>query len=154
MPINPEDLEAYLKLRRAGEPVTLRGFQRLMGYSSPGKAERVLKRLERLGLVEKTPSSGYLAKRELPPELASYLVIKGLVIPRSLVYAVYSTVVAVTYAALASPPVHVSILLAAVIAPFWVETLQNTMLLKRVLPKKVAGARGGFQGEGEKVNHG
>jgi hypothetical protein len=35
IPIGREELEAYLKLRKHGEPVSIRGFQRLMGYNSP-----------------------------------------------------------------------------------------------------------------------
>ena len=71
MPIDREVLKAYLRLRRLSRPVTVRGFQRLMGYSSPGQAERVLKGLERLGLIEKTLSSEYIAKNELPPRALS-----------------------------------------------------------------------------------
>jgi len=69
MPIGREELEAYLKLRRLGKPITIRGFQRLMYYSSLGQAERVLKRLERLGLDEKNPFSKYIAKNVFPPDI-------------------------------------------------------------------------------------
>jgi hypothetical protein len=40
-----------------------------MGYSSLGQAERVLKRLERLGLDEKNPFSKYIAKNVFPPDI-------------------------------------------------------------------------------------
>jgi hypothetical protein len=38
MPISREEVEAYLRLNRYGKPITIRGFQRLMGYKSPGQA--------------------------------------------------------------------------------------------------------------------
>jgi len=130
MPIGREELEAYLKLRRLSRSVTVRGFQRLMGYSSPGQAERVLKRLERLGLIEKTPSSEYIAKNELPPELSAYIIIKGYVLPRALVYATYVTATIVTYALLTKPPEPLLLLLAAVVAPYWLEALRELRMLK------------------------
>lgn len=131
MPISSEDLEAYLKLRKQGEPVSVRGFQRLMGYKSPGKAERTLRRLERLGLAVKTPS-GYVAKRELPPELSSYLVVKGLVLPRVLVHATYATVTATTYAFIGKPHWYVVILLLALIAPYWLEVVEQLRTARKL----------------------
>jgi SOS-response transcriptional repressor LexA len=50
-----ETIQVYLEVVRYGKPVTTRGFQRLMNYSSPGKAQRVLQRLERTGLISRTP---------------------------------------------------------------------------------------------------
>lgn len=132
MPLSSRDLEAYLKLRRLNEPVTVRGFQRLMGYSSPGKAERVLKRLERYGLVERARSSEYVVKKDLPPELASYMVIKGIVVPRTLVYAVYATVTVTVYVLLAKPPLPLVVLLIALTVPYWLESLHGLILLKRM----------------------
>jgi hypothetical protein len=132
MPIGREELEAYLKLRRLGKPITIRGFQRLMGYSSPGQAERVLKRLERLGLVEKNPFSEYVVKNELPPELSAYIIIKGYILPRALVYATYATATVVTYTLLARPSEHVLLLLAALTAPYWIETVRELRMLKRL----------------------
>lgn len=132
MPLSSKDLEAYLKLRQLNEPVTVRGFQRLMGYNSPGKAERVLKRLERLGLVERTCSSEYIAKKNLPPELASYMVIRGIVVPRTLVYAVYATVTVTVYILLAKPPLSLMILLTALAIPYWLESLHSLILLRRM----------------------
>ena len=130
IPIGREELEAYLKLRKHGEPVSIRGFQRLMGYNSPGKAERVLKKLEKIGLVEKT-SSGYIVGRDLPPELSSYIIVKGYVFPRSLVYATYSSVVVTTYVLLARPPEPLILLLLLIIAPYWIGVVREFNTLKK-----------------------
>lgn len=131
MPISSKDLEAYLRLRKYGEPVTVRGFQRLMNYKSPGQAERVLKRLERLGLAERT-ASGYIAKRELPPELSSYLVIKGIVLPKSLVFSVYASITAAVYATLAKPATSILVILVALVAPYWIEVAEQVRIIKRI----------------------
>lgn len=132
MPLSSKDLEAYLKLRRLNEPITVRGFQRLMGYSSPGKAERVLKRLERLGLVERARSSEYVVKKDLPPELASYIIVRGTAIPRTLVYAVYATATVTVYVLLAKPSVSLMTLLIALTVPYWLESLCSLILLRRM----------------------
>lgn len=132
MPISSKDLEAYLKLRKQGEPITVRGFQRLMGYKSPGQAERVLRRLERLGLAEKTPL-GYVAKRELPPELSSYLVIKGVILPRSLIFSVYATATVAVYAVLARPNLSLLTLLIAIVTPYWIEVAEQVRMAGKVL---------------------
>ncbi|MEM0059793.1 MAG: hypothetical protein QXE10_05140 [Desulfurococcaceae archaeon] len=121
IPIGREELEAYLKLRKHGEPVSIRGFQRLMGYNSPGKAER----------VEKT-SSGYIVGRDLPPELSSYIIVKGYVFPRSLVYATYSSVVVTTYVLLARPPEPLILLLLLIIAPYWIGVVREFNTLKKL----------------------
>lgn len=131
MPVSSKDLEAYLKLRKQGEPVSVRGFQRLMGYKSPGKAERVLRRLERLGLAEKIPS-GYVARKELPLELSSYLVVKGLVLPRVLVHATYATVTAVTYTFIGKPHWYMVVLLIALITPYWLEVVEQLRTARKL----------------------
>jgi len=136
MPIGREELEAYLRLRRYGKPVTIRGFQRLMGYSSPGQAERMLKKLERLGLVEKTQFSEYIARDNLPPELSAYVVIKSYLIPRTLIYATYATTVVATYILLARPPLPAIALLVSLIAPYWVEAVTSFKMLKELLKKE------------------
>ncbi len=52
MPIvDLEMVSAYIKLVKHGKPVTVREFQRLMKYSSPGKAQRMLEKLVREGLA-------------------------------------------------------------------------------------------------------
>ncbi|MCC6010629.1 MAG: hypothetical protein LM588_06555, partial [Fervidicoccaceae archaeon] len=69
-------IRVYLKLVRYGKPVTTRGFQRLMNYSSSGKAQRVLQRLERIGLISRTPSNEYVVNRKPSIILTTYIIIK------------------------------------------------------------------------------
>lgn len=131
MPVSSKDLEAYLKLRKHGEPVTVRGFQRLMGYKSPGTAERVLKRLERLRLAERT-SSGYIARKELPPELSSYIVIRGFLLPRTLVFSVYASVTVGVYTVLSKPASSILVLLVALVVPYWIEVAEQVKAIRRI----------------------
>lgn len=129
MVLSREDLEAYLKLREYGKPVTVRGFQRLVGYGSPGKAQRILNRLERLGFIEKIGTE-YIARDNLPPQLAMYTVIKRYVVPRTLIYVLYTSITVVVYTILSRPPIHTVLLLAALITPYWVETIRLYTMLK------------------------
>ncbi len=135
--ISREDLDAYLKLRSHGKPISVRGFQRLMNYSSPGKAQRILNRLERLGFIEKTKSNEYIVKADLPPQLAAYAIVKGYIIPRIAIYTLYTTTTITLYIALAKPPIHIAILLIALAIPYWIETIKLGISLKTLLKQKI-----------------
>jgi len=125
-------MKAWVKLLRYGEPITVRRFQRLMGYNSPGKAQRILRRLERFKLVERTSSGEYIPIRNTPPYLAAYMVLRGYVLPRSLVIATFITVTALTYTILAKPPIHIIALLFTLIIPNWIDTLHYVKSLKKI----------------------
>ncbi len=131
--IDTEALRAWLKLLRYGKPVSIRGFQRLMGYKSPAKAQRILERLYRYGLVEKTSSNDYIAVKDIPPYLAAYIVVKGFVLPRTLIYAVYATTTVSVYLFLAKPPLYIVILLIALIIPYWLEILHNIQAFRKLI---------------------
>ncbi|MCD6487626.1 MAG: hypothetical protein J7K21_00170 [Desulfurococcales archaeon] len=133
MVVDREAATAWTKLLRHGKPVTVRGFQRLMGYRSPGKAQRILERLRRLGLVERTMSGEYVVSKSLPPYLAAYTIIKGYIIPRSLVSASFATTTALAYSILVKPPIHLLVLLLVLIIPYWVEVIHNMVSLKKIL---------------------
>ncbi|MEM1644106.1 MAG: hypothetical protein QW369_02205 [Desulfurococcaceae archaeon] len=136
MSLDEEALEAYLKLLRYAKPITIRGFQRLMGYKSPGKAQRVLSKLERLGFAAKTSTGEYIASRELPIELSMYTVLERFVVPRSFTYAIYSTVVVAAYSALAKPSMHIITLLLALITPYWIDALNGVRILRKILKNR------------------
>ncbi len=127
--VTVEDLRAYLRILRQGRPLGVRETQRLLGYRSPGKAQRLLERLERAGLVERREDGRYEATGRLPPHMASYVVVKGTVLPRILMYAAYSTVLAAAYTLGAGPPRPVVMVLALLVAPYWLEAL---LLLRRL----------------------
>ncbi|MEM1542602.1 MAG: hypothetical protein QXP05_06975 [Ignisphaera sp.] len=105
-----------------------------MNYSSPGKAQRVLSRLERIGLVERTFSNEYVAK-DLPPQLGMYIVFKGYIVPRIFIYAIYATTISIVFTVLTKPPLHLIILLIVLIIPYWIETINVIRILKKFLKK-------------------
>ncbi len=131
--IDRETARAYMKLLRHGEPVSVRGFQRLMGYRSPGKAQRMLERLSRLGLVYRLENGDYMVSKNLPPYLAAYIVLKGFLVPRSLVFAVFSTVTTATYVLLTEPGIYVTIMFLILAIPYWVETIYYRRVLKKLV---------------------
>jgi hypothetical protein len=131
-----ETIRVYLRLARYGKPVTTRGFQRLMNYGSPGKAQRVLQRLERMGLVSKTPSNEYVVSRKPSIILTTYIIIKNLVIPRSLIYTLYAVSLVLTYILLASPPAYIILLLVSLTIPYIAETIYYYILLRRIMSAK------------------
>ncbi len=134
--IDRESAIAYNKLLRYGRPVSVRGFQRLMGYRSPGKAQRVLERLCRLGLATRVESGDYAVSKNLPPYLAAYIVIKGLILPRSLVFAVFSTATALTYIVLVKPVIYITLLLLILVVPYWFETIYYRHILKQIMGRR------------------
>jgi predicted transcriptional regulator of viral defense system len=131
-----ETIRVYLKLVRYGKPVTIRGFQRLMNYSSPGKAQRVLQRLERMGLISRTPSNEYVVNRKPSIILTTYIIIRNLVIPRSLIYTLYAVSLVFTYILLANPPMYLILLLVSLTIPYITETVYYYMLLRRIMSAK------------------
>jgi hypothetical protein len=131
-----ETIRVYLKLVRYGKPVTIRGFQRLMNYSSPGKAQRVLQRLERMGLVSRTPSNEYVVNRKPSIILTTYIIIRNLVIPRSLIYTLYAVSLVFTYILLTNPPMYLILLLVSLTIPYITETIYYYMLLRRIMSAK------------------
>jgi predicted transcriptional regulator of viral defense system len=130
-----ETIRVYLKLVRYGKPVTTRGFQRLTNYSSPGKAQRVLQRLERMGLISRTPNNEYVVNRKPSIILTTYIIIKNLVIPRSLIYTLYGVSLVFTYILLANPPTYL-ILLVSLTIPYIAETIYYYMLLRKIMSAK------------------
>jgi len=95
-----EAIRAYLKLIRYGKPITVREFQRLMGYNSPGKAQRILERLVREGLATRNNDGSYEPVREVASQL-NLIVIRRLIIPRRLALTSSISALSITYAILA-----------------------------------------------------
>jgi len=131
--IDSEALKVYIKLLKYGKPVGVREAQRLLGYRSPGKTQRVLERLVKANLAFRNENGDYVIVKELPPQLASYMVIRKLILPRSLVYATFTTTFVVTYALLTDLPAHLVIVLAIVTIPYWLETAKMVKLLKDLM---------------------
>ena len=124
-------LEYWLKLRDVDHPVGVREAQRLLGLNSPGKAQRLLNRLVRMGLAERNEEGKYIIVRDPPLELVGKLVVAGRILPRILVYAAYSTALAAAYLVLARPGLATALFAALLVAPLWIEALAEYMHIRR-----------------------
>jgi len=130
-----ELLKHYIKLREYGDPVGVRQAQRILELNSPGKAQRVLNRLVKEGLAVRREDGKYEMIKDPPPELIGKVFIAGKVYPRILVYAVYSTVLGGLFTVLAGPSPYVSLLIALLIAPLWIEAAIEYRQISRALSK-------------------
>ncbi|MET1159577.1 MAG: hypothetical protein ABWW65_01315 [Thermoprotei archaeon] len=131
--IDKEILRYYIELRSREQPLGVREVQRILGFNSPGKAHRLLKKLVRYGLAERLPGGKYRIIPDPPPELIGKIIIRGRVLPKILVIGVYVTVLTTTYILLANPPIDVILLLILVNTPIWIEALNEYRELKRKL---------------------
>jgi len=134
MSIDSELLNAFLKLLRYGKSVGVRDFQRLMKYRSPGKAKYVLEKLVAVGLVEKLDHE-YKVSKKLPFYLSSYIILRRALVPRTLVYLVFTTSFTLTYSILTKPPLEIILVMIILILPIIYETLYLNMYLKRYLER-------------------
>lgn len=119
-------------LSHSTDGVRLRDIQRAMGFSSPSSALFHLQKLEGAGLVLKDSVGNYRVKTRIRVGLVrNFIFIKGVLIPRHLLYATVTTVVSVLYFLLLrqflfSPLALVALLLnASSAAVFWYESWQD-----------------------------
>jgi len=129
--IDKKVLEYYLKLREIDHPVGVREAQRILGFNSPGKSQRLLRKLVRLGLAYRNEEGKYVIVKDPPLELVGRVFIKGRLLPKMLVIAVYTSTLSITYALLAKPPLDILLLLLLLNTPLWIEALIEYRELKR-----------------------
>ncbi len=124
-------LRHYIRLRQVSGPVGVRQAQRLLGLSSPGKAQRVLNRLVKEGLAKRRNDGKYEILRDPPPELVGKVIIAGRVYPRILIYAAYATTLLAAYAAMARPPLSTVLFGVFLVAPLWIEAFIEAIQLRK-----------------------
>lgn len=129
--VDKETLRYYIILRNLNHPVGVREAQRLLGFKSPGKSQRVLNKLVKLGLATKTPEGKYLISKDPPFELIGKLIIKGRLVPKITVLSVYTSSLALSYILLAKPELEIVIILLLLVIPIWIEGLIEYMELRR-----------------------
>jgi len=134
MNIDPELLNAFLKLLKYGKSIGVRDFQRLMGYNSPGKAKYVLEKLVAIGLLEKL-NHEYKVAKKLPFYLSSYIILRGMLIPRALMYLVFTSSFILIYSILTKPPLEILLVMIILILPIVYETLYLNIYLKKYLER-------------------
>ncbi len=126
-----EILKYYIKLKDLNHPVGVREAQRILGFKSPGKSQRVLNKLVKLGLATRNNEGKYIISKDPPLELIGKLVIRGRVIPKVLILAIYNTTLSTTYILLAKPTLDVTLLLYLLSIPLWVASITEIIELKK-----------------------
>lgn len=129
--VEKELIEYYLRLRSLDKPFGVREAQRILGLNSPGKTQRILNKLIKYDLARRLETGDYVVYKELPFELANYLVYSTLVLPRITVYTIYSTVLAIVYLLLTRPSIDIVLFAVLVIAPLWIESIYQLLRIKR-----------------------
>jgi hypothetical protein len=117
---------------RSGNSVRLRDIQQAMSFSSPSSALFHLQKLESAGLVQKDHVGDYRIKTRVRVSLIrNFLVVKGTLIPRHLVYAIATTAVSILYLVLLREFLFSQIALVALLlnvastVAFWYESWQD-----------------------------
>lgn len=83
---------------RPRDDVRLREVQHAMGFASPSSALFHLQKLETAGLILKDPVGNYRVKSRVNVRLVrNYVFLRGLLIPRHLLYAVVTTAASAIY---------------------------------------------------------
>ena len=131
--IDIEVLRAYIVLRKHGNPVGIREFQRLMRYRSPGKSKYILDKMVRIGLAIRREDGRYYAVKELPAELNEYIVLRGIFIPRMLVYGVSMAVFSTVFSLLSKPPLFIIVAIYIPVIPYFLESIRLYLRLKDLM---------------------
>ncbi len=128
-----ELLKYYVKLRSRKSPIGVREAQRLLGFKSPGKAQRVLKRLVRYGLASRLDNGKYILLDKPVPELIGRVIIGGHVIPRSLFLSVYMSVFALLTILFLDTDLYTNTAYLLIVLPSWINTFDEYRKLKKLL---------------------
>ena len=123
-------LKYYIILRRVNHPVGVREAQRILGFKSPGKSQRVLNKLVRYGLAERTSDGKYLIKKDPPVELIGRMIIRGRLLPKIMVITVYNLTLSITYILMSRPSFEIILLLILLNAPLTYEAIVEYRALK------------------------
>lgn len=129
--IDRELLKCYLVLREYKQPVGVREAQRILGFKSPGKSHRVLRKLVKLGLATRNEEGKYVIIKDPPLELIGKVFIKGRLLPKIIVLTTYTTALSLSYIILAYPSLDIIILLILLNTPLWIESITEYRYLRK-----------------------
>jgi len=88
----------YMLTKGSDREFGVREIQRAMGFKSPNSALYHLEKLRELGLLSKTKDGKYKVVKEVKVGvLKAFIKIGGMVLPRFLLYAVFTTTLLVAY---------------------------------------------------------
>ncbi len=130
--MNRDLIKYYLQLRRNGRVYGVRDAMRALGFTSPGKTQRLLNKMVKQGLLTRDERGNYIVNEKLPLELAHTMILRGKILPRILVYAVYSTVLAVLFIILTGQPLDVILYTLFLITPLWFEAILEILSIRDI----------------------
>jgi hypothetical protein len=90
--------DVYLCILTSGTPLGVREIWRALGLSSPGLAQYHVNKLVELRLIESTPEGKYMINDgERLEAMRSFLMLRGMLIPRMVIYAALISGVVISY---------------------------------------------------------
>lgn len=122
--VDSSTLKNYIKLLKHGNVVGVREAQRLLNLNSPGKAQRFLERLVKAGLARKNEEGKY-ELIDKPFNLAGYIIIRGLIVPKVFIGSIFAVTVACSYAAISNTDLITKLILVIVTIPYWLLTIDT-----------------------------
>ncbi len=130
-------LHVYMILLTSKKPLGIREIQRIAGFKSPNSARHHIEKLMELGYVSRT-RDGYIAVKPRSSLLSAFVVLKDYLIPRTLFYALATTIFLIAYVLLKIPNVdwYSLIFIAAINILLWRDSI---VLLDRMNQIKKAG---------------
>lgn len=124
-------LKYYIKLREYDHPLGVREVQRILGFKSPGKSQRLLNKLVKLNLAVRDSDGKYIISKDPPLELVGKLIIRGKIVPRILVLAIYNTTLSIAYTLLAKPSLEVTLVLYLLVIPLWISSITEILEFRK-----------------------
>ncbi len=92
--------DVYLCVLKSDDPIGVREIWRKLGLSTPTLVQNHVNKLLELGLIESTPQGNYVTNEvERIETLKSFLALRGLMIPRMVVYAALLSGIMLSYIA-------------------------------------------------------
>ncbi len=123
-------LQVYMILLTSKKPLGIREIQRIAGFRSPNSVRHHLDKLLEMGYVVKT-DDGYVAVKPRSSILSTFIILRELLIPKSLFYAIATTTFLVAYIVyrIASIDWYPTVFLGLVSLLLWRDSI---ILLKKV----------------------
>ncbi len=132
-------LKVYFILLSSRRPLSIREVQRLAGFKSPNSARHHLERLVSMGYAARG-DGGYVAVRPRSSLFSLFVVLRGSIFPRSLFYALSSTIFLLFYILARYPVLDAYSLsfLALFSTVLWIDTISVYRKIRRLVSASIS----------------
>jgi len=131
MLVDQDTIKKYIELIKHGKVVGVRETQRILGFRSPGKAQRFLDRLVKAGLAVKNSDGKYVLV-EKPVNVSGYMIIRGFIVPKILLANIFASLSALTYMVLGDIDNYTRIMLLTITIPYHLLTIDAYLTLNKL----------------------